>query len=84
LALVNEGQGDFTAPARITLRWTGARLVASDVFLGFELAQTSTNMVAFISTAELGRLGPEERRPLGWARLDRAANTTLETDFEKR
>jgi hypothetical protein len=83
LALVNEGQGDFTAPAKVTLRWTDARLSASDAFLGFEVAKSSTNLIRFVSTAEFGRVGPGERRPFGWVRLDKAAATTVETAFER-
>ena len=84
LALINEGKGDFTAPARVTLRWADARLTASDAFLGFEVAQSSTNLIRFVSTTEFGRIGPGERRPLGWVRLDRAAATTVETGFERQ
>jgi hypothetical protein len=84
LALINEGQEDFTVPAKVTLRWTDARLSASDAFLGFEVAQSSTNLIRFVSTAEFSRIAPGERRPLGWVRLDRAAATTVEASFERQ
>jgi hypothetical protein len=84
LDLVNDGQGDFAAPVRVTVRWADARLVASDTFLGFEVAETGTSMISFVSTAESARLGPGERKPLGWVRLDKASDITLETHLEDR
>jgi hypothetical protein len=76
--LVNDGHADFNAPVKVVLRWTAGRLVASDAFQGFEVEETAASTITFASTAEFARLGPGERRALGWARFNQPSEFSLE------
>jgi hypothetical protein len=71
--LVNDGDADAPLPGvTVTLRWRGARRVASDPLNGFTLKTGGAGALSFHGPppAPLARLRAGERKQVGWVRLD--------------
>lgn len=77
--LINEGDGDYEGAVQIKVRWSDARLIASDGWSGFESAEDGPNVLLF-GIRNL-RLSPGECRQIGWLRLDKEAEAQIETDL---
>lgn len=73
----NAGEADFSRSVQITLRWQGARLVASDGVRGFVVAD-GDGAVKF--SANQWRLPAGERRTIGWARFDQETGVQIEIE----
>jgi hypothetical protein len=78
--LVNTGGTVFTGPVRAVLRWQEARLLAADGLEGVTLDQPEARMLVMTTAKDFSRLDPGDKRTLGWLRLDRRAEVTLETE----
>ena len=76
--LVNQGQADHTRGVELSLRWHGARLVASDGLCGFEPVETGSNAARFLRQPAGWRLRPGETRMIGWLRFDRDVEVQVE------
>lgn len=74
--LVNSGSGDYDGPARVNLKWKAGKLVASDGWQGFEIVETPGVGVSFQGKST--RLPAGERRPVGWLRVDRETEVSVE------
>lgn len=70
LALTNDGELDVQVPLTITVRWTGARLIAGDAQRGFALAERRPTTATFVSKGQPTRLRAGEQLTLGWLRFD--------------
>jgi hypothetical protein len=73
IGLVNAGTADAGTDVRVSVRWRGACLVASDGLCGFSniTGQASELRLRGSKTDLLPPLGPGEERIIGWVRLDK-------------
>jgi hypothetical protein len=71
LLLQNDGDGDFTGPVSVGVRWREARRVGADALGGFAL--TAENPVSFHLAAGDCRLAAGTRRAIGWLLLTASA-----------
>lgn len=78
--LVNQGQAGHDSRVRVGLSWHGARLVAGDGLHGFELAENRENGVEFASPQSSLRLEAGRRLTIGWVRLDRDVDLTIQLE----
>ena len=78
--LVNTGGTVFGGPVRAVVRWREARLLAADGLGGVTLEQTEPRKVVMTTTKDFARLDPGAKRTLGWLRLDRPSEVTLEME----
>jgi hypothetical protein len=76
--LMNLGTADHLLPVQLTLRWRGARLVASDALQGFESLDDGLGSISFKSKVDMAPFGPGERRTIGWVRFNQRAEVTLD------
>ena len=67
LLLVNDGDGDFSGPARVGVRWHDARRTGADALGAFAIADEDASSLHF-ATATC-RLPAGTRRAIGWLRL---------------
>jgi hypothetical protein len=70
IILVNEGELDFSSRLAVEVRWSDARLIASDALRDFELAESSTSAARFQNKTQGSRLPAGDRVTLGWLRFD--------------
>jgi hypothetical protein len=78
--LVNTGGTAFTGPVRAVLRWQEGRLLAADGLEGVILDQPDSRQVVMTTTKDFARLDPGARRTMGWLRLDRQTEVTLDKE----
>lgn len=78
ISLVNHGELDVSSRLAVEVHWQGARLAAGDALRGFELADSSPFSAKFTS-ANPPRLRAGSQCPIGWIRLTKDAEVTLET-----
>jgi hypothetical protein len=76
--MVNRGQADHTDAVELSMKWSGARLVASDGLAGFEQMETGSNGVQFRNKPSSWRLRPGETRTISWLRFDRDVEVQVE------
>lgn len=83
ISLFNDGEAEARAFPRITLRWGGARLVASEGLNGSSLLETDAACALEVRPAFLPPLSPGERRKVAWLRLDPAVEVTAHVQNTK-
>lgn len=81
--ITNNGAADEPLPAMVRVRWTQASFVAADALAGFELDEKRAEpshqiQFRFRPEMDLEFLAPEQRRTLGWLRLN--ADTEVSVD----
>lgn len=76
--LVNEGDLDISSRLAVEVRWTDARLIASDALRDFELADRRTSAARFQTPSQPVRLRAGDRLTLGWLRFDRDCEVRCE------
>ncbi|MBI2876616.1 MAG: DUF3142 domain-containing protein [Candidatus Tectomicrobia bacterium] len=78
--LVNAGNADRPLQVVVSLRWREARLVAGDALQGFEWIDAGPTEVRLHPTTNLAlvRLGPGQRRMIGWLRLSENAEVKVD------
>jgi len=77
VVLQHTGSLDYSGPASLQLRWSGAQRIGADGILGFEPVLQSPTHVLF--TNAICRLRVGERSRIGWVRLNAPVPITLET-----
>ncbi|MCE9636340.1 MAG: DUF3142 domain-containing protein [Planctomycetes bacterium] len=73
----NSGRIDGATPAAIDVRWTGARLIASDAFAGFVASDVGERRV-LLRPAAGARVAAGSDRLVAWLRFDGAAEVTVD------
>jgi hypothetical protein len=76
--LVNEGDLDISSRLAVEVRWTDARLIASDALRDFELADRRTSAARFQTQSQPVRLRAGDQLTLGWLRFDRDCEVRCE------
>jgi len=76
--LRNDGDGDYEGPVQLKVRWSGARLIASDGWQGIEATDDGPNALHFESRKI--RLPAGESRSIGWLRLDKKVEVQIESN----
>lgn len=76
--LVNEGDLDISSRLAVEVRWTDARLIASDALRDFELADRRTSAARFQTQSQPVRLRAGDKLTLGWLRFDRDCEVRCE------
>jgi hypothetical protein len=76
--LLNAGDGDYEGPIQMKVRWSGARLIASDGWFGVENLDAGPDALRF--QARKLRLPAGDRRSIGWLRLDKETEVQIEKD----
>ncbi len=76
--LVNSGDLDISSRLAVEVRWTDARLIASDALRDFELADRRTSAARFQTRSQPVRLRAGDRLTLGWLRFDRDCEVRCE------
>ncbi len=71
IELINNGLADACTSVSVSVRWSDARLVASDGLGGFQSASANTNELLLHSpkTSLSSALGPGDKIAIGWIRL---------------
>ncbi len=80
--LVNDGQADATGQVSVILRWNQARLVAADGLQGVDAVEQGSDAIQFRTRRQFDRIGPGERRFIGWLRLNPETEVTSEVRFD--
>lgn len=78
VSLVNAGDLDISSRLAVEVRWSDARLIASDALRDFELADRSTSAARFQTRSQPCRLRAGDRLTLGWLRFDRDCEVRCE------
>lgn len=76
--LVNQGELDISSRLAVEVRWTDARLIASDALRDFELADRSTSAARFQTRSQSGRVPAGEKLAVGWLRFERDCEVRCE------
>jgi hypothetical protein len=76
--LVNEGELDISSRLAVEVRWTDARLIASDALRDFELADRSTSAARFQTRPQSSRVPAGEKLAIGWLRFERDCEVRCE------
>ncbi len=79
ISLVNDGELDVSRPIAVTVRWRDSRLEAGDGVRGFDLVKEGPLTVRFQSHSP-PRLRAGDAWTLGWIRLDKDSEVTVEID----
>ena len=74
-AIVNLGEADKLAGAKLTVRWVGASLVSFDALPGWTVALEKTRAIFTRTHGSAMELSPGNERSVGWLRFDNAVNT---------
>jgi len=76
--LVNEGDLDISSRLAVEVRWSDARLIASDALRDFELADRRTSAARIQTQSQPVRLRAGDKLTLGWLRFDRDCEVRCE------
>jgi len=77
IELINDGDGDYEGAIQLKARWSDARLIASDGWIGVRTTDERSDSLRF--EARTLRLPAGEQRSLGWLRLDKETDVHIET-----
>ena len=77
IELINDGDGDYEGAIQLKARWSDARLIASDAWIGVRATDERSDSLRF--EARTLRLPAGEQRSLGWLRLDKETDVHIET-----
>jgi hypothetical protein len=77
IELINDGDGDYEGAIQFKARWSGARLIAGDGWIGVRAIDEGSDSLRF--DARTLRLPAGEQRSLGWLRLDKETEVHIET-----
>lgn len=80
ISLVNEGELDISSRLAVEVRWTDARLIASDALRDFELADRSASAARFQTQLQPCRLCAGDLLTPGWLRFDRDCEVRCELE----
>lgn len=67
LALINDGEGDFSGPVHVLARWRDARRIGADALNTFALSAEDATSLQFVATS--CPLPAGTQRVIGWLRL---------------
>jgi len=77
--LVNTGAADAFANTAVMIRWHDATLLACDGLAGYAITARETNTLTFRGNP---RLGPGERRMVGWLRFHESREVACDIQLE--
>jgi hypothetical protein len=78
LVVINDGERDEPLPVQIEARWEEGEFVAADALAGYAFERTASHLVfRRMPRADLSRLSPGTRRPIGWIRCDKPTRIRL-------
>jgi len=77
--LVNTGAADAYANTAVVIRWHDATLLACDGLAGYAISTRETNTLTFTGNP---RLGPGERRMVGWLRFHESREVACDIQVE--
>jgi hypothetical protein len=82
IELVNNGLADACANVSVSVRWSDARLIASDGLGGFRSTAENTGGLVLQGPSSIlaSMLGPGEKRTIGWIRL--SGNSEVKTHVQ--